>query len=650
MSSLGLRARSSASQSQIRAMLQIAVACGAVYLVWIAVEGRFEQFSMVELGARLADTSVWAVAAAFIFAAISLTAFSAYDVLAFRAVGVNAPLGAMMRSGAAATGLGQTLGFGLIVGGFTRWRMMRGHGATPGDAAKATALVTMGFFFGAVAVAAFAAVVAPRFFADALAVSVDMVRGTALFVLSGTVAAMIVADRLGDRRQAAYLAKLAALAACDLVPAALALWVLLPEGVEIGYWAVLAAFVAAMALGLFSNAPGGVGVFEGVLLVALPFVPLEALVASLLVFRAIYFGAPFLLALALLADQELGRPLSRGLGAARGRVAPRRAPAQTISAGVLNTAIAQSERAEAHLAFLGDKKFLVSEAGDAFLMYGRRFGVIVAMGDPVGPRRAWPELIDRFIALAGSGGVAPAFYKAGPTTAALCRSRGLIADRIGHEAEIDPQAFALDIPSRRQLRRKLRQAEKAGVALQWREPGEANLNELAAISADWVGEKGGERGFSMGRFREDYVRRFPVVEARIDDQLVGFITIWRSGDGAEWSIDLMRFAEDAPLGVMQSLITGAIEAAKDAGVDRFNLCMAPFARLGDANSFGEKLAHAVYEHFGERLGLHGLHRLKAAFAPEWRPRYLVRKPGLRSMMAPAAAHSLIASPPDRRDG
>ena len=59
-----------------------------------------------------------------------------------------------------------------------------------------------------------------------------------------------------------------AVTALDTAAAAGVLWVLLPSG-SIGYLAFLPLFAVALALGILSHVPAGLGVFEAVLLAAL---------------------------------------------------------------------------------------------------------------------------------------------------------------------------------------------------------------------------------------------------------------------------------------------------------------------------------------------------------------------------------------------
>jgi glycosyltransferase 2 family protein len=80
--------------------------------------------------------------------------------------------------------------------------------------------------------------------------------------------------------------------------------VLLPESHRLDFFTFAAVYVFACALGIASYAPGGIGVFEATMLKALPVPSQEGLLASLLLFRIIYYLVPFVLALALLGAYE----------------------------------------------------------------------------------------------------------------------------------------------------------------------------------------------------------------------------------------------------------------------------------------------------------------------------------------------------------
>jgi glycosyltransferase 2 family protein len=93
----------------------------------------------------------------------------------------------------------------------------------------------------------------------------------------------------------------------DLCCAAAALYVLLPPDMSLDFVTFASVYVFACTLGVVSHAPGGIGVFEATMLNALPAHSQESLLASLLLFRVIYYFLPFLLALALLGADEGSR-------------------------------------------------------------------------------------------------------------------------------------------------------------------------------------------------------------------------------------------------------------------------------------------------------------------------------------------------------
>ncbi len=94
-------------------------------------------------------------------------------------------------------------------------------------------------------------------------------------------------------------------AAGDLLCAAGVLYVLLPLQAHIGFAAFAAMFVIAIAAGIISNVPGGVGVFESVLLLLFRTAPADQLLGALLAYRIIYYLVPFAAALCLLGAHEL---------------------------------------------------------------------------------------------------------------------------------------------------------------------------------------------------------------------------------------------------------------------------------------------------------------------------------------------------------
>ena len=83
------------------------------------------------------------------------------------------------------------------------------------------------------------------------------------------------------------------------------MYMLVPGEPNIGFVTVAVIFVAATLLGFASHAPGGLGVFDAAMLVALWQFDREELLAGLLLFRLLYYIAPFVLSLLIIGGREL---------------------------------------------------------------------------------------------------------------------------------------------------------------------------------------------------------------------------------------------------------------------------------------------------------------------------------------------------------
>src|SRR6185312_10022831 len=85
----------------------------------------------------------------------------------------------------------------------------------------------------------------------------------------------------------------------------LAMYMLLPDEPNIGFVTLAVIFVTSTMLGFASHAPGGLGVFDAAMLVALWQFDKEDLLAGLLLFRLLYYIVPFALSLLILGGREL---------------------------------------------------------------------------------------------------------------------------------------------------------------------------------------------------------------------------------------------------------------------------------------------------------------------------------------------------------
>src|SRR2546429_7389317 len=83
------------------------------------------------------------------------------------------------------------------------------------------------------------------------------------------------------------------------------MYMLMPEEPNISFVALAVIFVSATLLGFASHAPGGIGVFDAAMLIALWQFDREDVLAGLLLFRLVYYVIPFALALLILGVRQL---------------------------------------------------------------------------------------------------------------------------------------------------------------------------------------------------------------------------------------------------------------------------------------------------------------------------------------------------------
>jgi phosphatidylglycerol lysyltransferase len=334
--------------------------------------------------------------------------------------------------------------------------------------------------------------------------------------------------------------------------------------------------------------------------------------------------APRMLRASLLAVLLLG-----SLGMLR-LLAPARTPARKPSPADLERAlpiIRASSESHAHLALLGDKSLLFSRSGRAFIMYAVSRRSWVAMGDPVGPPDEREELIWQFRELADQAGAWSVFYQVSAEQLSLYVDAGLALSKLGEEARVALPGFSLEGGARAELRQAHRRAGRDGLRFRVIAASdvEAVMPTLRRVSDEWLQARStAEKGFSLGRFSETYLRHFPIAVVEHDDGIVGFANVWESDTREELSVDLMRHASAAPRGVMDFLFTELMLWGKAQGYRWFNLGMAPLAGLEEHRlaPAWHKVGRLVYRYGEEFYNFEGLRQYKEKFLPEWRPRYL----------------------------
>ena len=266
--------------------------------------------------ATLQATHMPEVAIAAILVMASYGALTFYDFFALRTIGrCNVPYRAAAFANFTSYTIGHSLGVTVVAAAVIRLRIYVSWGIGVADIAKIAFITGLTFWLGNAFMLGAGLLLEPEAVRaiDELPVWVNRSIGLAALVVIATYLIWLLPrprvvgrDKWQIVLPSARLTLLQiAIGAADLCLATLAMQTLLPGEPVIDFTALLVIFVAAMLLGLLSHAPGSLGVIEAMMLVGLPQFPKEELLASLLVFRVLYFVIPLCFAAILLGAREV---------------------------------------------------------------------------------------------------------------------------------------------------------------------------------------------------------------------------------------------------------------------------------------------------------------------------------------------------------
>ncbi|KRE88661.1 hypothetical protein ASG87_08765 [Frateuria sp. Soil773] len=244
--------------------------------------------------------------------ALALTAggyavMTLYDGFALAAIGRRLPYRRVGLIAFISYAFSNTLGMALLVSGSIRYRFYVQAGLSTGEIARVVLYCTAGFWLGLCALAGTTLLLVPVPPELPLAAAARPLGALlALVPLAWLGGGLLVRRPLRLWRWQVELpgpaqaARQVLVGALDWGLAAGVLYVLMPEAISGGFGHFLAIFVLAQMAGLISHVPGGLGVFEAVMLAGFGVAGNQGLEApilgSLAAFRAIYYLLPLCVA------------------------------------------------------------------------------------------------------------------------------------------------------------------------------------------------------------------------------------------------------------------------------------------------------------------------------------------------------------------
>ena len=328
--------------SRYRQPIGLAVTLLLFTIALIACRHLLSELDIYALHDSLLSVPPSALAGAFLATVAGFIILLGYEWSASRYAGVQLPPQALITGGFSAFAIGNAIGLSLLSGGSVRYRLYARQGVGAAEVARMTLFASLSLGCALPPLAALATLSNLPAAATALHLPKALLASIAVAVLglAGLLVYGLYRRRLPEQPQADNLlvrlgrrtlrlpgARLTLLqlliTALDVAAAATVLYLLLPEAPPFG--AFLLVYLLALAAGVLSHVPGGVGVFEAILLAAFADqLGAAPLAAALLLYRLIYVVLPLLLACVLLLASEARRFIvaRQAIKAASGLAAP----------------------------------------------------------------------------------------------------------------------------------------------------------------------------------------------------------------------------------------------------------------------------------------------------------------------------------------
>jgi uncharacterized membrane protein YbhN (UPF0104 family) len=241
-----------------------------------------------------------------------------YDLFALRTIGkFNVPYRIAALSSFTSYTIGHNIGATVFTGGAIRFRIYSDWGLTAIDVAKICFISGLTFWLGNTFVLGIGLMWHPSA-AEAIALLPQSLNQLIGFGFIAGIAGYLCWLAVGRNRRelgkdgwkvvlpSAPLTLVQILiGVVDLGFCALAMYLVIPDAPHIDFLSMAVVFILATLLGFASHAPGSLGVFDAAMLVGLREFGREELLASLLIFRILYFFIPFAVAIAIMGMREL---------------------------------------------------------------------------------------------------------------------------------------------------------------------------------------------------------------------------------------------------------------------------------------------------------------------------------------------------------
>ncbi|MEH2161438.1 MAG: lysylphosphatidylglycerol synthase domain-containing protein [Nostoc sp.] len=239
-----------------------------------------------------------------------------YDILGFSYINRSLNWNKIALTSFISSAFSNTIGFALLTGSAIRYRFYASWGVSAVAIAQVIAFANFTFWLGMFAVAGCLFLINPLKiptqlhlpFATVRPIGVIFLLLVAGYLLGSIFIKQPLIIRGQEFRFPSFKISLIqiAISGLDWILAAAVLYPLLPSNISLSYLDFLGIYLLAMFAGVVSNVPGGLGVFETIILLILSSkVSAAAILGSMLAYRGVYYFLPLLVASGLLGIYEI---------------------------------------------------------------------------------------------------------------------------------------------------------------------------------------------------------------------------------------------------------------------------------------------------------------------------------------------------------
>src|ERR1700727_868307 len=310
------RAISFLRHRQILHKLGVAVSITVIGIACYVLYRMLRDIDTFEVIEAIKSTEPRSIALAALFVAAGYFTLTFYDLFAVRAIGhSDIPYRVNALAAFASYSIGHNVGASVFTGGAVRYRIYSAWGLNAIDVAKICFIAGLTFWLGHAAGLGIGIAYHPEGASSGDQMASWLNRVIAIAVIISLVAYVVwvwVQPRNVGRGPWTVVLPGGPLTLLQIVIGivdlgfcALAMYTLVPDEPNLGFVVVAVIFVSATLLGFASHSPGGLCVFDAAMLVGLWQMDKEDLLAGMLLFRVLYYLAPFFLSVILLTLREV---------------------------------------------------------------------------------------------------------------------------------------------------------------------------------------------------------------------------------------------------------------------------------------------------------------------------------------------------------